>query len=188
MSNETTTSYKDLFSSLRSPACSLHPSCFFDVAVAGEVVSGEYKSQVVYVKTKQLNALTKAADTPYSFYSPLEGLMRDIETSLHLGCNENIIQSLLADFASLELHMSLMDKAYQSAKQNQLLWKFYTDNVAPVFKLRKELGKMAVALSETFIEEGSELTNTIVWGMWKTSQRASQEAYKALEKERNKHT
>lgn len=183
-----TTNYMALFRALRSPVCSLHPSCFFDVAVAGEVVSEEYKSQVVYVKTKQLNALTKAADTPYSFYSPLEGLMRNIETSLYLGCNENIIPSLLADFASLELHMSLVDKAYQSVKQNQLLRKFYTDNIAPVFKLRKELGKMAIGLSETFIEEDSELTNTIVWGMWKTSQRASQEAYKALEKERNKHT
>ena len=172
---------QSIFSQIRSSICTLHPSCFFDVAVQGE----NKVDFVTYVKSKQLNQLSKAADRPYSFYSPVESCLRNIETDLAIGCNDNIIPSLMEEFAWLELHMSLIAEAYADSKNNQLLWKFYTDNLSTTFKSRKQLSRVAVMLSESFCEKSCEDSSTFLWSQWKTSQVAVHESYEALCKERS---
>lgn len=172
-----------LLYSLSSEHITLHPVCWFDVAVQGE----PKKPNMTYVKAKQLNSVDREGDAQYYLLSNLYSYIRQLECDVQIACNENIVQSVMENIAYIELYMKLAKTAYERTKQNQHLWKFYKDNIEKVLSQHKDLGNIAVELSEQLLEKNSVQTYTELWPMYKAAQKAVKEAYEDLLKEQEKN-
>lgn len=176
----------DIFQRLQSEHITLHPVCFFSVAIQGE----PKQDDIAYVKPKQLSAVDGDADEAYYLLSNIYSYIRQLECDVEIACNEQIVYSVMENIAWIELYMKLAKQSYEKTKQNQYLWQFYKENVEQVLSQQKNLGKVAVELSERFCEKNNCTGSMNLWSTYKASQKAVQKAYKALleecEKEKKK--
>lgn len=172
----------DIFQQLQSEYVVLHPVCFFSVAIQGE----PKQDDIIYAKPKQLSAVDRDADEAYYLLSNIYSYIRQLECDVEIACNEQIVHSVMENIAWIELYMKLAKQSYEKTKQNQHLWQFYKENVEHLLSQQKNLGKVAVELSEKLCEKNNCAGSGNLWPAYKASQKAVQEAYKSLLEEREK--